>query len=184
MPKWQDQDELGLVSLYWGDGKGKTTAALGMALRALGHGLRVHLIQFFKGGDKKFQEYGELIALRRFSNFSYEQFGVSDWIVGQPTEEQIEVGQRALKAAGWAISSREYDLVILDEILYAIALNVLKAEDVLKLLEQKAPRTEVILTGSNKRLPEIEDVADLVTEIKKIKHPFDKGIKARKGIEY
>jgi len=172
-----------LVSVFWGDGKGKTTAALGMALRALGHGYRVHLIQFFKGGPN-FQEYGELIALERFDDFSCEQFGISDWIVGEPTFEQREVGRRALEAAGRAISSGEYDLVILDEILYAIQLNVLAAAEVLELLRQKAPRTEVVLTGGHERLPEIEAAADLVTEVKKVKHPFDRGVLARKGIEY
>ncbi len=181
MPK----GELGLVSLYWGDGKGKTTAALGTALRALGHGYRVHLIQFFKGGSKSgFQEYGELIALRRFERFSYEQFGISDWIRGEPTAEQKEVGRKALEASRRAISSGEYDLVILDEILYAASLGILATTDILELLEQKAPQTEIILTGSHKRLPELEAVADLVTEVKKIKHPYDRGIKARKGIEY
>jgi cob(I)alamin adenosyltransferase len=179
------EDELGLISLYWGDGKGKTTAALGMALRALGHGFRVHLIQFFKGGSKSgFQEYGELIALQRFERFSYEQFGVSDWIIGRPTPEQKEVGQRALAASREAISSGKYDLVILDEILYAVSLGVLAVEDILGLLERKAPKTEVVLTGSHARLPELEAIADLVTEVKKIKHPYDRGIKARKGIEY
>ncbi|MGQ9476980.1 MAG: cob(I)yrinic acid a,c-diamide adenosyltransferase [Candidatus Bipolaricaulia bacterium] len=207
MPK----DELGLLSLYWGDGKGKTTAALGLALRALGHGFRVHLIQFFKGGSKSgFQredpvarggamsdgvgrqearlrdpcEYGELIALRRFENFSFEQFGVSDWIIGEPTPEQKELGRRALAASKEAISSGGYDLVILDEILYAVSLRVLSVDDILGLLEQKAPKTEVVLTGSHQRLPELEALADLVTEFRKIKHPYDRGIKARKGIEY
>jgi len=181
----KSKDELGLVSVFWGDGKGKTTAAIGAALRALGHGMRVHLVQFFKGGSKSdFQEYGELIALRRFDNFSYEQFGISDWIVGQPTAEQAEVGRRALEASQEAISSGEYDLVILDEILYAVQLGVLSVEDVLELLGHKTPQMEVILTGSHERLPKIEAVADLVTEIKKIKHPFDRGVTARKGIEY
>jgi cob(I)alamin adenosyltransferase len=183
MPK--SKDELGLVQVFWGDGKGKTTAALGTALRALGHGFRVHLIQFFKGGSKSdFQEYGELIALRRFDNFSYEQFGISDWIMGKPTSEQREVGRRALEASERAISSGEYDLVILDEILYAIQLRVLSTAEVLELLKHEAPRTEVILTGSRQRLSEIEAAADLVTEVKKIKHPFDRGTLARKGIEY
>lgn len=183
MPR--SHDELGLINVFWGDGKGKTTAAIGAALRALGHGMRVHLIQFFKGGSKSsFQEYGELIALQQFDNFSYKQFGLSDWIVGEPTEEQLEVGRRALAASREAVSSGEYDLVILDEILYAIQLGVLSTEDVLELLKHKAPRTEVVLTGSHRRLPEIEAAADLVTEIKKIKHPFDRGITARKGIEY
>lgn len=178
-------DELGLISIYWGEGKGKTTAALGLALRALGHGFRVHLIQFFKGGSKAgFQEYGELIALRRFDRFSVEQFGVSDWIIGRPTPEQLGVGRRALAASREAISSGEYDLVILDEILYAVSLGVLSVEDILQLLRQKAPKTEVVLTGSHVRLPELEAVADLVTEVRKVKHPYDRGIKARRGIEY
>lgn len=183
MPK--SKDELGLVSVFWGEGKGKTTAAIGAALRALGHGLRVHLIQFFKGGSESgFQEYGELIALRRFELFSYEQFGVSAWIIGEPTEEQVEVGRRALEASQKAISSGEYDLVILDEILYAVQLGVLSVEDVLELLGHKTPQMGVILTGSHQRLPKIEAVADLVTEVKKIKHPFDRGVTARKGIEW
>ncbi|HIC95385.1 TPA: cob(I)yrinic acid a,c-diamide adenosyltransferase [Candidatus Bipolaricaulota bacterium] len=183
--KLKGEDDLGLISLYWGDGKGKTTAALGLALRALGHGLWVHLIQFFKGGSKAgFQEYGELIALRRFERFSVEQFGVSDWIIGEPTPEQREVGQRALAASERAISSGEYDLVILDEILYAVSFGVLSVDDILDLLRQKAPQTEVVLTGSHRRLPELEAVVDLVTEVKKVKHPYDRGIKARKGVEY
>jgi len=183
MPK--SKDELGLIQVFLGEGKGKTTAALGTALRALGHGFRVHLIQFFKGGSKSdFQEYGELIALQRFDNFSCEQFGISDWIVGEPTLEQREVGRRALEASARAISSGEYDLVILDEILYAIQLNVLSAAEVLELLQHKAPRTEAILTGSRQRLPEIEAAADLVTEVRKVKHPFDRGVGAREGIEY
>lgn len=177
--------ELGLISVYWGRGKGKTTAALGTALRALGHGYRIHLIQFFKGGSKAgFQEYGELIALRRFERFSVEQFGISDWIRGEPTEEQREVGRRALQAAERAISSGEYDLVILDEILYAVSLKVLAVQDVLQLLKKKAPQTEVILTGSHERLPEIEAVADLVTEMRKMRHPYDQGVIARRGVDY
>lgn len=179
------RSELGLISVYWGRGKGKTTAALGTALRALGHGYRIHLIQFFKGGSKSgFQEYGELIALRRFERFSVEQFGISDWIRGEPTEEQREVGRRALQAAERAISSGEYDLVILDEILYAVSLKVLAVQDVLQLLKKKAPQTEVILTGSHERLPEIEAVADLVTEMRKMRHPYDQGVIARRGVDY
>lgn len=186
------RSELGLISVYWGRGKGKTTAALGTALRALGHGYRIHLIQFFKGGSMgssqtaptPFQEYGELIALRRFERFSVEQFGISDWIRGEPTEEQREVGRRALQAAERAISSGEYDLVILDEILYAVSLKVLAVQDVLQLLKKKAPQTEVILTGSHERLPEIEAVADLVTEMRKMRHPYDQGVIARRGVDY
>jgi len=158
---------------------------MGMALRALGWGLRVHLIQFFKGGPKSdFREYGELLALRGFANFSWEQFGVSDWIRGEPTPEQRSVGRRGLEASRRAISSGEYDLVVLDEILYGVQLGVFSTEEVLELLGHKAPATEVVLTGSHRRLPELEAVADLVTEVRKIKHPYDRGLTARRGFEY
>jgi len=175
-----------LVQVFWGNGRGKTSAALGTAVRALGHGLSVHLIRFFKGGSGAHadaDECGELVALCKCDNFSYEQFGVSSWIVGTPTPAQREAGRKALAASAMTIASGEYDLVILDEILYAVSLDVIEASDLLKLLEQRAPRTEVILTGSHLRLPEIEAVADQVTEVKKIKHPYDRGILARKGID-
>ncbi len=176
---------LGLIQIFWGDGKGKTTAALGTAVRALGHGFKVHLIQFFKGGSKSdFQEYGELRVLQKCERFSVEQFGISDWIIGEPTPEQRAVGKAALAAAREALSSGEYDLVILDEALYAVQLGVLTSAEVLEALRNKAAHTEAILTGSHRRLPELEAVADLVTEVRKIKHPYDRGITARKGIEY
>lgn len=174
-----------LIQVFWGNGRGKTSAALGTAVRALGHGLSVHLIHFFKGGSGSgADECGELVTLRRFDDFSYQQFGISSWIAGKPTLEQRKAGQQALEASARTIASGEYDLVILDEILYAVSLDVIEVADLLKLLTQKAVQTEVILTGSHLRLPEIEAVADQVTEIKKIKHPYDQGIIARKGIDY
>ncbi|MCD5416103.1 cob(I)yrinic acid a,c-diamide adenosyltransferase [Candidatus Bipolaricaulota bacterium] len=179
--------ELRLVQVFWGGGRGKTSAATGTAVRALGHGLNVHLIHFFKGGsgtDAEADEYGELVALRRFDNFSHEQFGISSWIAGKPTPEQRKAGQEALEVSTKTIASGEYDLVILDEILYAISLDVIEVSDLLKLLTLRSPQTEVILTGSHLRIPEIEEVADQVTEIKKVKHPYDRGISARKGIDY
>lgn len=181
------ENEMGLVQMWWGDGKGKTTAALGMALRALGHGFRVHLIQFLKGGIKgveAFREYGELKALRCFENFSFEQFGVSEWLIGQPTEGHLEAGRKALEAAARALSSGKYDMVIVDECLYAVQMGVITPEDLIKAVQSKASKTECVLTGSHKRLPEIEEIADLVTEVRKIKHHFDKGIKARFGTEF
>ncbi len=170
---------MGLVQMWWGDGNGKTTAALGMGLRALGRGFRVHLIQFLKGGIRgveAFEEYGELRALKRFENFSFERYGMPEWLIGKPSEGHIAAGRQALEATARALSSGEYDMVIVDECLYA--------EDLIKVIKNKAPHTECVLTGSHKRLPEIEEIADLVTHVKKIKHPFDKGIKARVGTEF
>lgn len=181
----RNRGDLRLVTIFWGDGKGKTTAALGMAVRALGHGFRVHLIQFLKGGPTGTSLVGgELKALEGIEGFSVERFEASEWIVGELTPEQNAAVQKALDASERAISSGEYDLVILDEILYAIPLKILTVEDILGLLRQKALRTGVILTGSWQRLPEVEEVADLVTEVKKVKHPYDKGITARKGVEF
>ncbi len=181
------KNEMGLVQMWWGDGKGKTTAAVGMALRALGRGFRVHLIQFLKGGIKgveAFEEYGELKALKRFETFSFERFGMPEWLIGKPTEGHLEAGRQALAATARALASGRYDMVIVDESLYAVQMGVISSEDLIKAVESKAPKTECVLTGSHKRLPEVEEIADLVTQVRKIKHPFDKGIKARLGTEF
>lgn len=181
------KNEMGLVQMWWGDGKGKTTAALGMALRALGRGFRVHLIQFLKGGIagvEAFEEYGELKALKRFENFSFERYGMPQWLIGKPTEGHIEAGRKALEATARALSSGEYDMVIVDECLYAVQMGVISSKDLIEVVKSKVPKTECVLTGSHKRLPEIEEIADLVTEVRKIKHPFDRGIKARLGTEF
>lgn len=181
------KNELGLVQMWWGDGKGKTTAALGMALRALGRSFKVHLIQFLKGGItgvEAFEEYGELAALKRFENFSYERFGLPQWLRGQPTAGHLEAGRKALAATERALASGDYDMVIVDESLYAVQMGVISSEELVRVVKRKAPQTECVLTGSHKRLPEIEAIADLVTEVRKIKHPFDQGIKARFGTEF
>jgi cob(I)alamin adenosyltransferase len=181
------KNELGLVQMWWGDGKGKTTAALGMGLRALGRGFCVHLIQFLKGGITgvdAFQEYGELTALKRFEHFSFERFGMPEWLIGKPSEGHLEAGRRALAATTKALRSGQYDIVIIDECLYAVQMEVISPADLIAAVKGKAPQTECVLTGSHQRLPEIEAIADLVTEVRKIKHPYDKGIKARVGTEF
>ncbi|MBI1743328.1 cob(I)yrinic acid a,c-diamide adenosyltransferase [Candidatus Acetothermia bacterium] len=183
----ETKNELGLVQMWWGNGKGKTTAALGMGLRALGRGFQVHLIQFLKGGIsgvEVFEEYGELKALKRFENFSFERFGLHEWLIGKPNEGHLEAGRKALAATDRALSSTKYDMVIVDECLYAVQMEVISASDLIAVVKRKAPKTECVLTGSHKRLPEIEEIADLVTEVRKIKHPYDKGIKARFGTEF
>ena len=185
MPR--DVNSFGLVQIYWGNGKGKTTASLGLALRALGRGAKVHLVQFMKGGiegNSDFEEYGELKALRNFEDVSHKRFGVKKWVIGKPSEEHIAQGKEALDYSVEIVSSGNYDLVIVDEILYAVQLGVLQEEDVLRLIDSKAKNTELVLTGSHKPFEKIFARADLVTEMKKHKHPFDKGIPARFGVEY
>src|SRR3990167_7797976 len=113
----------GLVHVYFGNGKGKTTASLGLALRALGRGLKVHLVQFLKGGiegNRDFEEYGELKALKNFEGFSVKRFGMKKWVIGKPEKEHLAQEAEALKHSIDCVSSGEYGLVVVDEILYAI----------------------------------------------------------------
>jgi len=175
----------GMTWIFWGDGKGKSTAALGGALRALGHGLRVHMVQFLKGGPVgPSQPLGELEALRLVPGFTVEQFNAEEWVLGELSAEQSAELERAFSASREALSSGWYDLVILDEILYAVPLGGISSEAILALLDAKAQRTDVILTGGWSELPELIRRADLVTEMKKVKHPFDLGIAPRQGVEY
>lgn len=178
--------EIGLTQIFYGDGKGKTTAALGTALRACGSGYEVHLVQFMKNGASSLEDQipGEIISLKKFENFSYRRFGLGDWYFKD--KNHLSHQQKAKEALNHLADSLngEYDVVIADEILYAVQLGLLSQEDVICLIKSKPPQKELILTGSHKPLPEIFKFADLVTEIKKIKHPYDSGILARKGIEY
>jgi len=180
----QNSSNLGLVQIFWGNGKGKTTSALGAALRALGNGFSVHLVQFMKNSNEnpEFSFPGELNSLKNLKNFSYKRFGAPNWFFGKANEEHI---LEARKAYEYLFSCfGKYDLLIADEILYALQFNLLKEEDVINLIKQKPKNQELILTGSHVPFYSIFKLADLVTEIKKYKHPFDSGILARKGIEY
>jgi len=181
-----DKSKLGLVQVFWGDGKGKTTSSLGTALRACGNGFRVHLVQFMKNGADSLEKQtpGEIVALNNFNNFSFKRFGIDGWVIKKPTQNQIDSCLRALEHVKESLRNSEIDIVIADEILYAIELGTLTQENVLKLIEEKPKNKELILTGSHTPYPEIFEKADLVTEVKKIKHPYDKGILARVGIEY
>ena len=116
--------------------------------------------------------------------FSFERFGLHEWLIGKPNKEHLEAGREALAATDRALSSSQYDMVIVDECLYAVQMEVISVSDLIVVVKRKAPKTECVLTGSHKRLPEIEKIADLVTEVRKIKHPYDKGIKARFGTEF
>ncbi len=180
------ENNFGLVHVLWGNGKGKTTSAVGLGLRAVGHGFKVHLIQFMKGGVKghpEYNEYGEVKAIKKFQNFTYEKFGIDEWVTKENLEKHRAEALKGVESAKNALSGN-YDVVILDEILYAVLLNVLKTEEVIDLIKNKGKNTELILTGGHKPIPEIIELADYVTEIRKEKHPYDKGIQARIGIEY
>ncbi len=171
---------MGLIQLYFGRGKGKTTAALGLGLRASGHGFKVNMIQFMKGNTK----YGELNAVKGIDNFEIHQFGRIDLIM-EPEKIDMEEGKKALKYAEEIILSNEYDIVILDEIGVALEMHIIKIDDVMNLIVKKPEKVELILTGGQKIHPKIKERADLITEMKMIKHYFSTdGIQARLGIEY
>ena len=135
-------------------------------------------------GTEEFEEYGELAAIKKFPNFTVERFGLKEWVIGKPKPEHIEQAYRALAAAEKSVASGKFDMVILDELLYAITMGLIKVEDVIKMLQKKAKQTEVVLTGSHKRIPELEEIADLVSHIELVKHPYQKGIPARIGTEF
>lgn len=174
------RQRLGLVHIYTGDGKGKTTAALGLALRAAGHGLRVLVVQFLKGGKGPF---GELEALRHLENVTVVQFGPGGFVGRDfPFEDGKEMARAGFGFAQRALRSGEYDLVVLDEVSVAIRKGLLSETEVLDLLKQRAPRTEVVLTGRYAGRA-LKEAADLVTEMKCVKHPFEQGVRWRWGVE-
>jgi len=160
--------------------KGKTTAALGQGLRATGHGFKVYLIQFMKGNTR----YGEVKAINDNPNFEIKQFGTEDLIM-EPREIDFEEGRKALEFSEKIISSDEYDIVILDEIGVAVEYGIIQVEDVLKLIDMKPEKVELVITGGPRMHPKIKERADLLTEMRMIKHYYSsKGINARFGIEY
>jgi len=169
----------GLVQVFTGNGKGKTTAALGTVLRALGHGLRVYIIYFMKGD----YPYGERRILAELPNVDFASFGSLEFVdPANIKPEEIEQAGQALAAAREAMLSGNYDLVVLDEVNVAVAWKLVALDEVLKLVSDKPANVELILTGRYADARLIQR-ADLVTEMKHIKHPYEKGIKARRGIE-
>jgi len=169
----------GLIHVYTGDGKGKTTAAIGLGVRAVGAGLRVHMIQFMKG-----RRYSELDALERLPGFTVVQFG-RDEFVSKKKPEQIDINlaQKGLAHAQEVLRKNEYDVVILDEINVAVDYHLISLDDVLELMKMKPDSMELILTGRY-ATPELVRQADLVSEMLEIKHPFQKGVPSRKGIDW
>jgi cob(I)alamin adenosyltransferase len=173
----------GLVIVYTGGGKGKTSAALGLVLRAVGYNHKVCMVQFVKGS----WHYGELDSAKRLAP-EFELITAGKGFVGilddkSPREEHVKAANDTLAISREKIMSDKFDVVILDEINYAIQLELLKLDDVLQLIKAKPAELDLVLTG-NHATKEVIELADLVTEMKEIKHPFKSGIKAKKGIDF
>lgn len=176
-------DDTGLVIVYTGRGKGKTTAALGMALRAVGHGFKVAMIQFIKGS----WFYGELSSSAKLEP-DFELVAAGKGFVGiiddnKPIEDHVNAAQEALLISREKIASGKYDIIILDEINYAVNLKLITVDDVLELIKIKPKNMTLVLTGNYAKEKVIE-VADLVTEMKEIKHPYREGKKAKRGVDF
>lgn len=170
----------GLVQIYTGSGKGKSTAAMGLALRAVGHGLRVYAALFLKGDTR----YGEFEAAKFLPNFTLARFGPGHLVdMLNVKDEERAAAQEAFAESRQALLSGKYDVVILDEINVAVAWKLIDVEQVLALIQERPPNVELVLTGRYAHR-QLIDVADLVTEMKQVKHPYEKGILSREGIDY
>jgi cob(I)alamin adenosyltransferase len=198
-------EEFGLVQVWWGDGKGKTTAALGMATRAVGHGYRVHLLQLMKGGTSTVEDVrGEYNAIAALPGFSYENSGHYGWHGfhdGTDDDEHaarakggLERARELVAAADEADLSTPFDpdapadegvhMLVIDEIIYAANRGLVDPEDVVELVESKPEDLELVLTGGHERPEYLADLADLMTNVGKEAHPIEAGQGARKGTEY
>jgi cob(I)alamin adenosyltransferase len=169
----------GLIIVHTGTGKGKTTAALGAALRAAGSGIRVCIIQFLKGSWK----YGELESLKKIPEIEVHQMGSGFTWGKESLDEDRALAQKAWEKCKQTVLSGTYGMVIFDEINYVLSYGLLEEGFVIDFLKQRPAGVHIILTGRNAPAGILE-TADLVTEMREIKHPFQKGIKAQKGIEY
>jgi len=169
----------GYIHVYTGNGKGKTTAVLGLALRAVGAGKKVYFAQFVKG-----KIYSEIDAINRYiPEITVKQYGRGCFIVDEPTSEDIQAAKEGLEEVGAVIRSGKYDVVVLDEATIALHYKLFSVEELIAVLQEEREETEIAITG--RYAPEeLIEIADLVTEMKEIKHYYTKGISARKGIEY
>ncbi|MBW2502227.1 MAG: cob(I)yrinic acid a,c-diamide adenosyltransferase [Deltaproteobacteria bacterium] len=168
----------GYVQIYTGNGKGKTTAALGLAIRAAGAGLKVFIAQFIKG-----QQYSELKSLQKLSGWiTVEQYGLPSFVNGKPSASDIEAAHIGLERVKSSMVSGQFDVIIVDEGNVAVAYGLISKQDLIDLIDMKPANMELVITGRD-ALPEIIDRADLVTEMKVVKHYYDKGVDARVGIE-
>jgi cob(I)alamin adenosyltransferase len=180
-PRLKATKRKGLIIVHTGDGKGKTTAALGLAMRAVGNGFRVLMIQFIK--DDKQWHYGELESAKKLEGLEIRPMGEGfTWDTKNP-EKDRQKAREAWEAGKAAIASGRYQMVILDELNYVMAYDYLPVDEVVTFLKSKPEEVHVVLTGRNAP-PALIEAADLVTEMKQIKHPYYAGVKAQKGIEY
>lgn len=198
-------DEFGRVQLWWGDGKGKTTAAMGMGFRAAGHGFRVHMLQFMKGGASSVEDVrGEYNAIAAMPGFSYENAGHYGWHGmadgSEDTDHESEADAGFERARELVEATREADLsepldldgepesgmhmLILDEVVYAANRGLVDPDELIGLIEGKPAGLELVLTGGHEKPEYLYDGADLVTQVRKEKHQFEEGARARKGTEY
>ncbi|MEO0020630.1 MAG: cob(I)yrinic acid a,c-diamide adenosyltransferase [candidate division WOR-3 bacterium] len=168
-----------MIQVYTGEGKGKTTAAFGLAMRALGHGWRVLVVQFMKGDD----QYGEVRTAKRLANLEVRQFGLKTFVQrGNPGADDVRLAQDGLEFARKAIQSGNYQLVILDELNCAVDYGLVPLSEVIRLVQECPAGVELVITGRNAQ-PELIKLADLVSEVREIKHPYQKGIVNRVGID-
>ncbi len=198
-------EDFGLVQVWWGDGKGKTTAALGMATRAVGHGYRVHLLQFMKGGTSTVEDVrGEYNSIAALPGFSYENAGHYGWhgfLDGSDDDEHAARARGALARAREVVDgAREADLstsfdpdapaeegvhmLVLDEVLYAANRGLVDPDAVVELIESTPDGLELVLTGGHERPDRVAEHADLVSNVRKERHPLENGHAARKGTEF
>jgi len=170
--------EHGYVQVYTGDGKGKTTAALGLAVRAAGADLQVYIAQFIKMGD-----YSEIKTLHRLSDkITVEQFGRGRFLGGKPSPEDFELARHGLERVRQVLAAGQYDVVILEEANVAVKYGLIGVQELVSLIIAKPAHVEMVITGRGAS-PRIIEIADLVTEMRVVKHYFEKGVKARIGIE-
>jgi cob(I)alamin adenosyltransferase len=168
----------GYIHVYTGNGKGKTTAALGLAIRAAGAGLKVYIAQFIKRGQSS-----EIKGLSLLSDkITVEQFGCGRFITGRPSNEDLDAARRGLNKISAILKAGKHSVVILDEANVAVSLNLFTENELLEIIDHKPDNVEIIITGRGAG-PRIIEAADLVTEMKEIKHYFKNGVEARVGIE-
>lgn len=169
----------GYIHVYTGNGKGKTTAAIGLGVRAAGAGKKVHMIQFMKG-----RRYSEIDGLEQVSHFTVSQHGRDEFVNKErPEQIDIDMAREGFKTAKNMIASNKYDMIILDEINVAIDYHLIAIEDVEGLIKDKPKRLELVLTGRYAN-PALIQLADYVSEVLEIKHPFQQGVLGRKGVDY
>lgn len=171
------ENNRGYIQIYTGNGKGKTTCALGLSLRAVCAGKKVFFGQFVKG-----MKYSELDAIKYLPGFTMKQYGRDCFIFNKPSQEDIEIAKCGLKEIENIFKKEDYDIVVMDELNIAIYYNLISVEEVIKVLKDRNPNIEVIITGRYAK-EELIELADLVTEMKEVKHYYKNGVEARVGIE-